>query len=147
MTSDRTPRQEKSLPIRWNANLAAYLLTRRWCWKDTWAEHEEGSMGGSDQCRKTRQNQPTYIELTYRNGDITAIDGKELSPATVLAGVEPHWWRKNGIGRPGHRPKRAFVSAMKSRGCYETPRRYHHAFKATARNRVHYPGAREVGAT
>ena len=38
-----------------------------------------------DQSPEAAPDTPTYIELTYKAGDIVAIDGKELSPATVLA--------------------------------------------------------------
>jgi argininosuccinate synthase len=59
-----------------------------------------------------------YIELTYKNGDPVALNGKELSPATMLktlneiAGI-------HGIGRVDIVENR-FVG-MKARGCYETP--------------------------
>src|SRR5690606_20683515 len=61
---------------------------------------------------------PTYLELTYRQGDIVAIDGQEMSPATVLAYLNKVGG-ENGIGRLDIVENR-FVG-MKSRGCYETP--------------------------
>ena len=60
----------------------------------------------------------TYIELTYRNGDPVALDGKELSPATMLAELN-RLGGENGIGRLDLVENR-FVG-MKSRGAYETP--------------------------
>jgi len=61
---------------------------------------------------------PTYIELTYEMGDIVAIDGKEMSPATVLAHLNAVGGA-NGIGRVDLVENR--YVGMKSRGCYETP--------------------------
>tara|TARA_B100001123_G_scaffold440200_1_gene578706 strand:- start:765 stop:1364 length:600 start_codon:yes stop_codon:yes gene_type:complete len=59
-----------------------------------------------------------YMELDYVKGDIVAIDGEKLSPASVLellnkvAGA-------HGIGRADIVENR--YAGMKSRGCYETP--------------------------
>jgi argininosuccinate synthase len=61
---------------------------------------------------------PTYIELTYRKGDIVAIDGKEMSPAEVLTYLNKVGG-ENGIGRLDIVENR--YVGMKSRGCYETP--------------------------
>jgi len=61
---------------------------------------------------------PTYIELTYRKGDIVAIDGKDMSPAEVLSYLNKVGG-ENGIGRLDIVENR--YVGMKSRGCYETP--------------------------
>ncbi|MEX0737900.1 MAG: argininosuccinate synthase [Pseudohongiella sp.] len=61
---------------------------------------------------------PTYIELTYEKGDIVAIDGEKMSPATVLAYLNKVGGA-NGIGRADIVENR--YVGMKSRGCYETP--------------------------
>lgn len=61
---------------------------------------------------------PTYIELTYEKGDIVAIDGEKMSPATVLAHLNKVGGA-NGIGRADIVENR--YVGMKSRGCYETP--------------------------
>ena len=61
---------------------------------------------------------PTYIELTYERGDIVAIDGEKMSPATVLAYLNKVGGA-NGIGRADIVENR--YVGMKSRGCYETP--------------------------
>ena len=61
---------------------------------------------------------PTYIELTYRKGDIVAIDGKDMTPAQVLAELN-RIGGENGIGRLDIVENR--YVGMKSRGCYETP--------------------------
>ncbi len=60
----------------------------------------------------------TYIELTYEAGDITAIDGVALSPATVLTELN-RIGGENGIGRLDIVENR--YVGMKSRGAYETP--------------------------
>ena len=61
---------------------------------------------------------PTYIELSYEKGDIVAVDGKAMSPATVLAHLNKVGGA-NGIGRADIVENR--YVGMKSRGCYETP--------------------------
>lgn len=60
----------------------------------------------------------TYIELTYARGDITAIDGEAMSPATLLAALNKIGGA-NGIGRADIVENR--YVGMKARGCYETP--------------------------
>jgi argininosuccinate synthase len=60
----------------------------------------------------------TYITVDFEKGDATAIDGKKLSPATLLAKLN-ELGRANGIGRLDLVENR-FVG-MKSRGMYETP--------------------------
>lgn len=60
----------------------------------------------------------TYIELTYRKGDVVAIDGKSMTPAEVLAYLNTVGGA-NGIGRLDLVENR--YVGMKSRGCYETP--------------------------
>jgi argininosuccinate synthase len=61
---------------------------------------------------------PQIVELTYLKGDIVAIDGVKMSPATVLTHLNTVAG-KHGIGRLDKVENR-FVG-MKSRGCYETP--------------------------
>jgi argininosuccinate synthase len=61
---------------------------------------------------------PTYIELDYAKGDITAIDGVPMSPASVLETLNKIGGA-NGIGRADIVENR--YVGMKSRGCYETP--------------------------
>ncbi|MCH7672601.1 MAG: argininosuccinate synthase [Proteobacteria bacterium] len=61
---------------------------------------------------------PAYIELTYARGDITAIDGEAMSPATLLAALNKIGGA-NGIGRADIVENR--YVGMKARGCYETP--------------------------
>jgi argininosuccinate synthase len=41
---------------------------------------------------------PAYLDLGFRGGDIVAIDGKAMSPGTVLADTQS-LGGANGIGR------------------------------------------------
>ncbi len=63
-------------------------------------------------------NKPQVIELTYAKGDVVAIDGVKMSPATVLTKLN-EIGGKHGIGRLDKVENR--YVGMKSRGCYETP--------------------------
>ncbi len=60
----------------------------------------------------------TYMELTYENGDVVAIDDEHLKPHEILLKLN-EVGGANGIGRLDIVENR-FVG-MKSRGCYETP--------------------------
>ena len=60
----------------------------------------------------------TYLQLTYKNGDIVAIDGEAMTPATVLTYLNKVGG-ENGVGRLDIVENR--YVGMKSRGCYETP--------------------------
>ena len=59
-----------------------------------------------------------YLEIDYERGDIVSLDGKALTPATVLAELN-RIGGKHGIGRLDLVENR--YVGMKSRGCYETP--------------------------
>ena len=61
---------------------------------------------------------PEIIDITFKNGDPVAINGEEMSPATMLKSLNTLGGR-NGIGRIDLVENR-FVG-MKSRGVYETP--------------------------
>ena len=60
----------------------------------------------------------TYITVDFEKGDAVAINGKAMSPATLLTRLN-ELGKKNGIGRLDLVENR-FVG-MKSRGIYETP--------------------------
>ena len=60
----------------------------------------------------------TYITIDFERGDPVAIDGKSMSPATLLRTLND-LGKENGIGRLDLVENR-FVG-MKSRGMYETP--------------------------
>jgi len=61
---------------------------------------------------------PEYITIDFEKGDGTSLNGKAMSPATLLAALND-LGRKHGIGRLDLVENR-FVG-MKSRGMYETP--------------------------
>ena len=67
---------------------------------------------------QTAPNEPAYVEVEFERGDAVALDGKRLSPATLLAALNA-LGRAHGIGRLDLVENR-FVG-MKSRGMYETP--------------------------
>jgi len=85
--------------------------------EDPWAEAEE-SMWRWSVSPEQAPDQAEYVEIDYRNGDITAINGNEMSPAAAM-----EWLNKvggaHGIGRDDIVENR--YVGMKSRGCYETP--------------------------
>jgi argininosuccinate synthase len=84
--------------------------------EDTWTEHEE-DMWKWTVSPENAPDKPQYLELTYRNGDIVALDGVEMTPATVLATLNKIGGA-HGIGRLDIVENR--YVGMKSRGCYET---------------------------
>ena len=59
-----------------------------------------------------------YLDIEFQHGDITALNGKPLSPAQVLTQLNT-LGGKHGIGRLDLVENR--YVGMKSRGCYETP--------------------------
>ena len=59
-----------------------------------------------------------YVELEFAHGDIVAVNGERLSPATVLAELN-RLGSRHGVGRLDLVENR--YVGMKSRGCYETP--------------------------
>jgi len=61
---------------------------------------------------------PEYITISFENGDAVAINGEELSPATILRTLN-EYGNKHGIGRIDIVENR--YVGMKARGCYETP--------------------------
>ncbi len=85
--------------------------------EDPWAEAEE-EMWRWSVSPENAPDQPLYMELTYKKGDIVAIDGQEMTPATVLTYLNKVGG-ENGIGRLDIVENR--YVGMKSRGCYETP--------------------------
>jgi argininosuccinate synthase len=59
-----------------------------------------------------------YLDIEYKQGDIVALNGKQLSAAAVLTQLNA-LAGKHGIGRLDLVENR--YVGMKSRGCYETP--------------------------
>ena len=63
-------------------------------------------------------DKPLYLDLEYEKGDIVALNGERLSPATLLESLNK-MAGSNGVGRTDIVENR--YVGMKSRGCYETP--------------------------
>lgn len=106
----------KSSPYSMDANLLHISYEGR-VLEDPWAEPEE-DMWRWTVSPEAAPDQATYIELTFQQGDIVAIDDVPHSPAEVLAKLNTIAGA-NGIGRLDIVENR--YVGMKSRGCYETP--------------------------
>ncbi|MBL1260240.1 MAG: argininosuccinate synthase [Thiotrichaceae bacterium] len=85
--------------------------------EDPWAE-PEADMWRWTVSPEQAPDQAIYLELTYKRGDIAAIDGNEMSPAEVMRYLNKVGG-ENGVGRDDIVENR--YVGMKSRGCYETP--------------------------
>jgi len=109
-------KQGQKSPYSMDANLL-HISYEGGVLEDPWAEPED-SMWLWTVPPEQAPNQPTIIELEYRQGDIVAIDGESLTPAEILARLN-ELGGKNGIGRTDIVENR--YVGMKSRGCYETP--------------------------
>ncbi|SEG52284.1 argininosuccinate synthase [Marinobacterium lutimaris] len=107
---------KKKSPYSMDANLL-HISYEGGILEDPWAE-AEADMWRWSVSPEEAPDQPTYLELTYEKGDIVAINGEAMSPATVLAYLNKVGG-ENGVGRLDIVENR-FVG-MKSRGCYETP--------------------------
>ena len=109
-------KQGKKSPYSMDANLL-HISYEGGILEDPWNEPEE-SMWRWSVSPENAPDKAQYIELTYAKGDITAIDGKAMTPATVLAELN-RIGGDHGIGRLDIVENR--YVGMKSRGCYETP--------------------------
>lgn len=85
--------------------------------EDPWEEPSE-DMFTRSVSPEAAPDSPMYIEIEFSKGDPVALNGKPLSPATMLTELNDVAG-KNGIGRMDIVESR-FVG-MKSRGVYETP--------------------------
>jgi len=106
----------KKSPYSMDANLL-HISYEGGILEDPWKE-PEASMWRWTVAPEKAPNKPTYVELTYKKGDIVAINSKAMSPATVLATLNK-LGGANGIGRTDIVENR--YVGMKSRGAYETP--------------------------
>jgi len=109
-------KQSKKSPYSMDANLL-HISYEGDLLEDPWSEPEE-DMWRWTVSPENAPDKPEYIELSYQNGDIVAVNGEKLSPAAVMETLNKIAGR-NGIGRDDIVENR-FVG-MKSRGCYETP--------------------------
>ena len=107
---------KKKSPYSMDANLL-HISYEGDILEDPWAEAEE-DMWRWSVSPEAAPDTATYIELDFERGDIVAIDGEAMSPATVLETLNKVGGA-NGIGRDDIVENR--YVGMKSRGCYETP--------------------------
>ncbi|WP_339614766.1 argininosuccinate synthase [uncultured Gilvimarinus sp.] len=108
--------KKKKSPYSMDANLL-HISYEGGVLEDPWTEAED-DMWRWSVSPENAPDEPTYVDLTFEKGDIVAIDGERLSPATVLEKLNK-LGGDNGIGRLDIVENR--YVGMKSRGCYETP--------------------------
>ena len=106
----------KKSPYSMDANLL-HISYEGGILEDPNAEPEE-SMWLWSNSPENAPDEAEYIEIDYKSGDPVALNGKALSPATMLKTLND-LGSKHGIGRVDIVENR-FVG-MKARGCYETP--------------------------
>ena len=106
----------KKSPYSMDANLL-HISYEGGILEDPWAEAED-DMWRWTVSPQMAPDKATYIELTYKQGDIVAIDGNVMTPAQVMVYLNKVAG-DNGIGRDDIVENR--YVGMKSRGCYETP--------------------------
>ena len=109
-------KQNKKSPYSMDANLL-HISYEGDILEDPWAEPED-DMWRWTVSPENAPDKAEYIEISYDKGDIVAIDGESMSPATVMEVLNQRAGA-HGIGRDDIVENR-FVG-MKSRGCYETP--------------------------
>lgn len=85
--------------------------------EDPWREPKEDMFILTSSPEKA-PDKPTYLEITYNQGNPVAINNKPLSPASLLAKLNS-LGGTNGIGRVDMVENR--YVGMKCRGVYETP--------------------------
>jgi len=109
-------KNKKKSPYSMDANLL-HISYEGGILEDPWAEAED-DMWRWSVSPEAAPDKATYIELSYEQGDIVAIDGVQMTPAEVLTNLNK-LGGDNGIGRLDIVENR--YVGMKSRGCYETP--------------------------
>ena len=109
-------KQGKKSPYSMDANLL-HISYEGDILEDPWNEPED-DMWRWTVSPEAAPDKATYLEIEYVKGDIVAINGEKMSPATVMEYVNKVGG-ENGIGRDDIVENR--YVGMKSRGCYETP--------------------------
>jgi len=107
---------KKKSPYSMDANLL-HISYEGGILEDPWLESEE-DMWRWTVSPEAAPDQAEEITLSYRCGDIVAIDGVSMTPAQVLETLNKRGGA-HGIGRADLVENR--YVGMKSRGCYETP--------------------------
>ena len=107
---------KKKSPYSMDANLL-HISYEGGILEDPWAEAEE-DMWRWSVSPEAAPDQAEELTLTYKSGDIVAINGDAMTPAQVLAFLNQRGGA-HGIGRADIVENR--YVGMKSRGCYETP--------------------------
>ncbi len=107
---------KKKSPYSMDANLL-HISYEGDILENPWNEAEE-DMWRWSVSPEAAPDQPEEITLTYKQGDIVAVNGEAMSPATVLETLNKRGGA-HGIGRADLVENR--YVGMKSRGCYETP--------------------------
>ena len=82
------------------------------------AKEPEESMWRWSVSPENAPDEAEYLNIEYAHGDVVALNGEKLSPASVLEQLNK-LGGKHGIGRLDLVENR--YVGMKSRGCYETP--------------------------
>jgi argininosuccinate synthase len=85
--------------------------------EDPWIEPEDDMWRWTVSPERAPEK-ATCLELTFKRGDVIAVDGEGMTPAQVLR-VLNRVGGKHGVGRADIVENR--YVGMKSRGCYETP--------------------------
>ena len=109
-------KQSKKSPYSMDANLL-HISYEGDILEDPWNEPEEEMWRWTVSPEKA-PDEPLYLELSYEKGDIVAINGEAMSPASVMEYLNKVAG-EHGIGRDDLVENR--YVGMKSRGCYETP--------------------------
>ena len=106
----------KKSPFSMDANLL-HISYEGGNLEDPWSEAEE-DMWRWTVSPENAPDEATFMTISYKKGDIVAIDGVSMSPATVIEHLN-QIAGANGVGRLDIVENR--YVGMKSRGCYETP--------------------------
>jgi argininosuccinate synthase len=106
----------KKSPFSMDANLL-HISYEGGNLEDPWSEAEE-DMWRWTVSPENAPDEATLMTISYEKGDIVAIDGVSMSPATVIEYLN-QIAGANGVGRLDIVENR--YVGMKSRGCYETP--------------------------
>ena len=106
----------KKSPYSMDANLL-HISYEGGVLEDPWASAED-DMWRWSVSPENAPDKAMIIELSFEKGDVIAIDGKAMSPATIMETLNK-LGGENGVGRDDIVENR--YVGMKSRGCYETP--------------------------